>query len=146
LQGKAHIPLDLLGWISQVGRPEGDVLVNRRGKELIIGVLEDHAHRSAHGPQACRIVLQWPAGKKNLSGAGTEDAVDHQHEGGLACSIGPHQCHLGSLLQADVYVLQSQGAVSIGEAEIPDLDDIGHCRHSREASLLKTAMVEARAK
>ena len=63
LQSKAHVLFDLLGWISQIGRPEGDVLVNRRRKELVVRVLEDHAHCPAHLPQAGGIVLQRLAGK-----------------------------------------------------------------------------------
>ncbi len=146
LQGKAHIPLDLLRRISQVGRPEGDVLVNRWGKELVVRVLEDHSHCPAHGPQACCIILQWVAGKENRARCRPQDTVHHQHKGGLARPVGPHQGHLPSRLEGDTHIFQGLGTVSIGVAQIPGLYDAGHAAQSRDGSLHKTAMLDARAR
>src|SRR5665811_2629823 len=48
LEGFVGPMRDLLGAQPQVRRAEGDVLVHSGEEQLVVGVLEDHAHAASH--------------------------------------------------------------------------------------------------
>ena len=72
-----------------VGRPERHVLADGRHEQLVVGVLEDDADPATDLRQV-RFATGSPL-TVDRAGAGGEDAVQVQHQGGLAGAVGPEQ-------------------------------------------------------
>lgn len=85
-EGFGHAALDFVGGESHVRRSEGDVLLRRGHEELVVRVLEDHAHRLPHQPQ--RFGRDGNPARRHPTACGREQSVGVQQQGRLAGAVG----------------------------------------------------------
>ncbi len=90
VQRLIHPPPDLCRWDAQILRPEGHVLLHRARDQLIVGVLEDHAH----SPPDRLNLAQVGGGETvhpDLPGGGEEERVEVAGQGGFPRPVGPDE-------------------------------------------------------
>ena len=104
LQGLIHSLTDLLGRDPQIFGSEGNVVLHDVGDDLVIGVLEHHAHGAADlqqligvgGVHACHV---------HLARGGLQDAVEVLGKGTLPRTVVPQNSHKAALFDVERYVL-----------------------------------------
>ena len=107
--------LELRAAQAGVGGPELHVVAHRRHEQLVVGVLEDHA-RPGVGPPARLASVTGRPDTDDRPGAGGEDAVEVEHQGGLAGAVGPEQGDAFALVHVEVDAEQGLVAVGVGVA------------------------------
>ena len=110
---------------AEVGRAEGDVLPDPGHEQLVVRVLEDDPDAAADLGEIRPGDRQ--AGDGDRAGAGGQDAVEVEDQGGLARAVGAEQRH--PFPGVDVQVDTEQGLVSVrvGVGEAADIEDgCGH--------------------
>ena len=136
LERGLHPRLELVALEAEVGRAEAHVLADRAHEQLVVGVLE---HDADPAPDLGDVVLgdRQPA-DGDAPGAGDEDAVEVQHQRGLAGAVGAEQGDALALVDVEVDAEQRLVAVGVGEREAVDVEDRSHglvtaasCRCSR---------------
>lgn len=126
LQRVVHPAADLLGRDPQVLRSKGHILFHHVGYDLVIRVLEHHAHRTADGQEKLLVGGVHPV-HIDLAPGGQEDRVEVLGQGGLAAAVVSQHCHEGALLNAQRDPVQHDGSHAlgsdIGEADVLRMDD-----------------------
>ena len=95
-----------------------DVLVNRPGEQ--VGLLENHTHLVHHGPALNVLDVVAVHGYTPLGDIG--EPVNQSHQSALASAGGPHQRHVLSGADVEIYVLENVDARNIVEADVFELD------------------------
>ena len=91
-RASVHPVLELVAPQPEVGRTEGHVVAHGGHEQLVVGVLEHERHPAAD------LGVGWPAPpparrRPPSPVGGSQDAVEVQHEGGLAGAVGPEHGH-----------------------------------------------------
>ena len=107
---------------AQVGGAERYVVGDRRHEQLVVGVLEHQADPAADLRPRCRLPTRSPA-TSTLPVAGLEDAVEVQHQRGLAGPVRPEQ--RDPLAARDGQVDAEQRLVSVGVG----IGEVAHLEH-----------------
>ena len=135
LKGRVHPAADLVGSHAQVFRGEGYVLLHNACHDLVVRVLEHHAHLAADVQQA-RLVGGVDAADRHRALGGQEDSVEMLGKGGLARAVVAQDGHEGAFLNGEVQVVQHGGGYPllrcVAEGEVPHLYD--GARHSYATS------------
>ena len=101
---------DLLRRNPQIERTEGDILKNRRAKELIVGILEEEPHLLADE-------LQIPVGDRlpeDAHGAGAlQDPIQMQKKRGLAGAARADQSDPLAFADVEVDIVQGQSPIGV---------------------------------
>ena len=105
---------------AQVRRSEGDVVTHRRHEQLIVRILEDDPHSPADLPQVLLAHLE-PT-DVNASEAAAEDAIEVQHEGGLAGPVRAEQRHPLAAADGQVDAEQRLTTVGVREGQAADVE------------------------
>ena len=126
LEGVVHPPADLRRGHPQILRGEGHVLLHHVGNDLVVRVLEYHAHGAADVQQFI-LVGGVDAVHVDFAAGGQQDGVQVLGQGGLAGAVVPQHSHEGALLDVQAYPVQHKGVdrplLRIGEAEPLCLND-----------------------
>lgn len=101
---------------AEIAGAERDVVGDGGHEQLVVGVLEDDADPAAHLPQVPALDRQ--AGHRHPAAAAAEDAVEVQHERGLARAVGSQHRHPFTALQPEVHPVQRLVPVGVGEGEV----------------------------
>ena len=112
--------VELVATQTEIGRPERDVVAHRRHEQLVVGILE-------HDPDPSPDLLElWPgdrqSGDQDLAGRRRVDAVEVEHECGLAGAVRPEHRDALTVLDRQVDAVQRRMPVGIGERQVADLD------------------------
>ena len=125
-QGVVHPLPDLGGGDPQVLRCEGYILLHHVGDDLVVRVLEHHAHRAPDVQQAV-LIHSVDAIHIHFAAAGQEDGVHVLGEGGFAAAVVAQNSHKSALLDGQVHPVQHNGGDAlgggVGEAESFRADD-----------------------
>jgi hypothetical protein len=105
---------------AEVGGPEGHVLADGGHEELVVGVLEDDAHAPAHLGDVG--VVDAEAVDPDGAGGGPQDAVEVEHQRGLAGPVGPEDGDALAGRDGQVHVPQRPVAVRVVEADARQFD------------------------
>ena len=103
-----HPLVDLLLGELHVLRPEGDVLIHRLLKELILRVLEHQAHLVLHIPAAELALIDVLPAAADLAGAGGKQGVHMLNKGGLAGACMADDAHQLALGNGKVNILNGR--------------------------------------
>ena len=106
--------------------PKPTSCADRAHEQLVVGVLEDDADPA---PDLGDVLLgdRQPA-DRHAPGAGGEDAVEVQHQRGLAGAVGAEQGDPLAAVDVQVHAEQRLVAVGVGEGEAADVEDGRHFR------------------
>jgi hypothetical protein len=117
VEGVHHAPVELGTLEAEVGGPERHVLADGAEEELVVGILEDDADAAAHLLEVLLVHRQPADHDRAPAGpwSDTEDAVEVQHQGGLAGAVGTEE--RDPLTAVDVQVDAEQGLVAVGVGE-----------------------------
>ena len=134
-QRGGHPRLHLALGQAEVARAEGDVLADGGHEQLVVGVLEDDADPPPD-------LLQVPLGDRqpgdlHAAAPAAQDAVEVQHQGGLAGAVGPEQRDPLAALDAQVDAVERLVSVGVGEREV--LDEQGGGGHPSSRPDARTA-------
>ena len=120
VEGVHHPAVELRAREPEVRRPEPDVGPHRAHEQLVVGVLEDDADPA---PDLAQVLARHrQAADRDLPAPGREDAVEVQHERGLAGAVGPQERDPLTLLDPEIDAVQRLVAVGVGEREPPDVE------------------------
>ena len=64
----SHAHADLRRLYAEVFRPEGDIVLNDGSDDLIVGILEHHAHELADAPELLRLLRIQPRDRTSALG------------------------------------------------------------------------------
>ena len=102
-----HPAADLLRRHSQIFRGKGHILLHHVGDDLVVRVLEHHAHPAANLQQA-RLVLRVHALHIHLASAGQQNGVQAFGKGGFARTVMAQHHHKASFFNGRVHTPQGQ--------------------------------------
>ena len=126
LQGVVHPAADLLRGHPQILRGEGHVLLHHVGYDLVVRVLEHHAHGAADVQQLL-LVGGVHTVHIHLAPGGEQDGVEVLGQGGLAAAVVAQNGHKGALFNIQLDAVQHDGGHplggDIGEAHVLRFDD-----------------------
>ena len=126
LQGVVHPAADLLRGDAQILRGEGHILLHHVGHDLVVRVLEHHAHRAAHVQQP-GLVSGVHAIHVHFSAGGQQDGVHVLGQGGLSAAVVTQHGHKGPLLDVQVHAVQHHRGHAlrrgVGKAQALCFDD-----------------------
>ena len=121
-----HPLADLGGGHAQVLRGEGHILLHHAGHDLVVRVLEHHAHPAADVQQG-RLVGGVHAIHVHLAVGGQEDGVEVLGQGGLARAVVAQDGHEGAGLDGQADPVQHRGGHpllgGIAEEQVLGFDD-----------------------
>ncbi len=123
--------VDLVRRQPEVRRAEGHVLADARHEQLVVGVLEDDADAPAHLLQV--LALHRQAVDVHGSGGRQQDAVQVQHEGGLAGAVRPQQGGALAGLQDQVHAVQRLVPVGVAVRHAGQVESRGRRAHATAA-------------
>ncbi len=129
-QGGVHPLPDLRGGHAQVFRAEGHVLLHHAGHDLVVRVLEHHAHPAADVQQVF-LAAGVQAVHVNLAPGGQEDGVEVLGQGGFARAVVAQHRHKLPRPDGQGEVIQHRGGDplpgGVAEGEVFGLEDgLGH--------------------
>ena len=135
-EGVVHPAADLCTGDAQVLRGEGHVLLHHVGNDLVVRVLEDHAHPLADGEEVCSLGGVHPL-HQDLAAGGDEDGVHGLGQGGLAGAVVAQHHHEAALLNGEGDPVQGVFRLlallrRVGEGDILQFD---HGRHGNSPNL-----------
>ena len=119
-----HALLELVAAEAEVGRAEADVGADRAHEQLVVGVLEDDADPAADLGDV--VLGDREAADRDAARAGGQDAVEVQHQRGLAGAVGAEQRDPLALVDVEVDAVERLVAVGVGEGQAADVEDGGH--------------------
>lgn len=111
-------PPDGIGREAEVHRPEGHVLLDSRGDDLDVGVLEDEPDPAAEVPETPVVVGERPAVKADLARGGPEHAVEHQQERRLPGAVRADEGGLRTGGYPDAHPGEGGRAVWVGVGDV----------------------------
>ena len=130
LQSVVHAAADLLARYAEVLRCKGHVLLHHVGDHLVVGILEDHAHRAAD-VQEPLLVGGVQAKDVDAAALRQKNGVKMLGEGGFAAAVVAKDCHKAALLNIQVQAFKDTDRLSfvlcrIGEAQLFSGDRVAH--------------------
>ena len=132
LQGVVHPAADLLGRDAQVLWGKGNIFLHHIGHDLVVRVLEHHAHGAADRQEKFLVGGVHPIHIDPASG-GQKDGIEMLGQGGLTAAVVAQHCHEGAFLNAQRDPVQHDGSHAlggdIGEADVLRVDD--HIFHNK---------------
>ena len=115
-----HPSVQLVAAQAQVGRPERDVLADGGHEQLVVGVLEDDADAATDLAQVR--LHHGQAADGDGAPCGRVDAVEVQHQGGLAGAVGPEHRDLLAIAYDQIDAVERWAAVGVGEVQARHLE------------------------
>jgi len=139
LEGHTDAAPDLRGRKAEVARAEGHVLLDAHPHDLVVGVLEDHAHAAADLSVGLR-VFRAEAVDQDLALLRDEQGIEVLHQGRLAAPVGADDGQVLPLGDLQAHPLKDGGAFRFISGRQPSCLD-----HIRILSLTFSVMTEAAA-
>ena len=122
-QGLEHPGVELVAAQPEVARPERHVVADRRHEQLVVGVLEDDADAA---PDLGEVVLgDGQAGHRDGAGPGGQDAVEVQHERGLAGAVRAQHGDPFAAVHVEVHAEERLVPVGVGERQAAHVENGG---------------------
>ena len=121
-QGLLHPLFHLIPGQAQIQRAKGHIVKHRRHEELVVRVLEHHAHRAPDLRQSGGGQGKIPDADRPL--AGCQIPVQMQEQGGLARPVGADDRHRLAMGDPEGNTPQRFGAIGIDMTQILDLDNM----------------------
>ena len=119
LQAAVHPGAHRLSIESHVQRAEGDILLDRRHEDLIVGILEEHADPLPHLRDVRSVDAEPAHADRSLPVQQPDEVVE---EGGLAGAVRAEDRDRLGGLQDEVHAAQRLHAIRITEAQAPHVD------------------------
>ncbi len=121
LERLQHPALELGTAQAEVLGPEGDVLADGAHEQLVVGVLEHDADAAADLEQV--LLGHRQARDRDAAQAGHQDAVEVQHQRGLAGTVRTEQGDPLSLVDVEVDAVQRLVTVRVREGDALEVED-----------------------
>ena len=122
--------VDLIGLQAHILGAEGDVLVHRLLKKLVLGVLEHQTHPEPGLAGKFLILVDVLTVQQNRAGGGLQQTVQVLHEGGFAGTGVADDAHELAPLHGEVHVVDGLvlkgGSGGIGVGQVPDFQNRCH--------------------
>ena len=114
LQGRGGPALHLGQGQPQIHGAEGDLALHGDGQNLVLGLLEHHAHPAVELQPVGLGAGQHPALEGDRAPLGRENAAAQQEKRALSRAVAAQDRHPLPFLQGKAQILHGQGAVRVG--------------------------------
>ena len=127
-EGGVHPLADLLGRHAQILRCEGHVVLHHVGDDLVVRILEDHAHGAAD-VQELVLVGGVHVPDPDLAGGGQEDGVHVLEQSGFAGAVVAQHGHEAALGDLQAHAAEDLPLpLGVGEVYVFKTNDRFHMR------------------
>ena len=130
LHGLVNAGADLLGRNAEVLRRKGDILLHDGGNDLVVRVLEYHAHLLAHIVEMILVAGVHPF-DQHRARLGQEDRVEVLGQRGFAAAVGPQYSHELAAVDGKAHAVHCIAGLLgvIAEMDVLNIDHRFFSRH-----------------
>ena len=130
LHGLVNAGADLLRRNAEVLRRKGDILLHDGGNDLVVGVLEYHAHLLAHIVEMILVAGVHPL-DQHRARLGQEDRVEVLGQRGFAAAVGPQYSHELAAVDGKAHAVHCIAGLLgvIAEMDVLNIDHRFFSRH-----------------
>ena len=141
LQGAVHSAADFRAGNAQILRAEGHILFHHVGNDLVVRILENHAHVPADGENPI-LVGGVDAADVDLAAGGKQYGIEMLGQGGFPAAVGSEDRHKASLLNGQIQILKNRDAggalhAGIGVGQVFNRNDVAQIASSLRASSVR---------